>query len=436
MKTIIINAPIKLSDIDENGDVCIELKLNIEQITIEPEPEPEPEEPPEPILGQVLFDEDIALIQPISTPYDVKFPLGLLAQFNMEYKGAFRPYSKNSVSSSNHAQGALAYCADRQSIFMAGHDKERSVAEYKIPASLTITDVVKDMPVAECLQNYVSVLPPKSYKRNLQITGLLAYQDSLIVTHGSWYDGGGSYSTDIQAFNITDINQEHSPLRNLQGNAYAAGYMSAIPDDAQSKLGGNFLLGWASNKSITSRYSQGASLYTFKPQDVIDNEIVSTSAKQYYPMELGKMLVDGAHHTRNKDVSPIWGPMSKANYGFIVPNSNIFVLLGSHAGIHSGIFYKEDKEQNTRRTSGSATYDASDYYNYYWLYNVDEILAGESPWSTKPFSYGKLNLPFKGHLNGATFDGNETLYITVSHAGAVGKYDRPPLILSYSITAK
>ena len=388
-----------------------------------------------PIIRQVLFDEDLVWPSPISTIESPHMPLGLQAQFNIEYKGAFRVTDSSSSSNSNFAVGTLGYNSRSDSLFIAGHAHHNAIAEFKIPDILSFSANAKEIVNAETLQPYTRILDGIP---NNKITGMLEFNGSLVVTSEIWYDGSGSNKDNIFTLDLDNISRHTTNIAQLNGAARIAGYMSKIPESYRKLLGGDYLVGWASNYSITSRYSQGPSLAVFNPQDVVDgSKTIPSNIKQVYPMESGKKLhPQGNNNSASVDeISPLWTNISKARYGFIVPDSNTFMVVGSTGGLHGGLGYKITQDTG-RLCGGGCTRIAADNYNYFWLYNVKDILTAENPWDARPYSYGKFILPYDGQIIGAVFDNNETLYISVGGAGQTGRFDRPPLILAYSINAK
>jgi hypothetical protein len=213
--------------------------------------------------------------------------------------------------------------------------------------------------------------------------------------------------------------------------------MSKIPINMQTALGGKYLVGWSSVFAITSRHSQGPSLAVFSPQDALDTDLlVANDIKQVYPIYKGD-LVAGAHKYTGKPASPIWSALAKGRYGFIIPKTSTFMVVGSQGGIHSGIGYKIIQEGKNKACAGGCTNDPKDNYNYYWLFDTNEMLENENPWDLKPFSYGKWRMPFSGSILGATFDDNNNmLYMSISSAARTGNYDRPPMIVAYKIAVK
>jgi hypothetical protein len=230
----------------------------------------------------------------------------------------------------------------------------------------------------------------------------------------------------------------------LEGEAKAAGYMSEIPVNLKATLGADYIVGWSSVYSIASRYSIGPSLYTFDPQDAVNSVItvgkkVTSKAKMVFPFDQGQPIVENWGEY-SKDISPIWGHLAGVRYGFIIPNTTLFMAIGYHAGIHSGLGYKITQDDGGQ-CAGGCPYEASDMYNYFWLFDVNDMLTSADPWSVEPISYGKWSHPYdKGGIHkigGGAFDSEtNTLYLALTKAGKVGKYDSPPLILGYKVKGK
>jgi hypothetical protein len=68
-------------------------------------------------------------------------------------------------------------------------------------------------------------------------------------------------------------------------------------------------------------------------------------------------------------------------------------------------------------------------------------MAAVDPWKLQPISYGKWSHPHDNDgqhkISGGAFDSEtDRLYLTLDAAAKVATYDRPPLILVYTIKAK
>ena len=405
--------------------------------------EVEPTAPP--VAGQILFKEDIAQDITQSTPTEINLPLGLQATLDIEYLGAFRALADGN-SSSNYAVGILGHNPDNNSLFMVGHSHHNSIAEFAIPDELSLAEEASDIPQADVLQEYVSILDKKDAGRQTdKIDGLLYYKQNLLVTSEIWYDAPGTNEDNLQVFsNPNDlVTSPYKGMLQIQGAARSAGYMSKIPANLVATLGSEYLVGWASNHSITSRYSQGPSLNLFNPQDAVDADITVNTAVAVVPkmvFPFGVKQIVGGSNSYKLDISPIWGPNAKAKYGFIIPGTSLFMAIGSHGGIHSGIGYKITQD-NGNLCGGPCTYKVDDNYNYFWLFDINDMLTVEDPWLVQPISYGKWSHPYDkagehGILGASYDDATGTLYMSLSGAGQVGTYDRPPLILAYKVESK
>ena len=397
-------------------------------------------------VEKFLFEADIAKDIRQSVPNDANIPLGLQATMDIEYLGAFR-VEANGESNSNFAVGTLGFNPDNNSLFMAGNTQNNAIAEFEIPDELSMEETVGNIIKANVFQNYVTVLDKVEVgSQNNKITGLLYYNENLLVSSERWYDASASNMDNLQVFSkAADINSSpFNGMLQLQGGAKAAGYMSKVPSELVESLGTEYIVGWASNYSITGRYSQGPSLYSFTPESAIDAVVtvdrkIDTEALMVFPAESGKELVDGGTEYKPQ-ISPIWNPLAKAKYGFIVPGTSIFMAIGYNGGIHSGTGYKITQD-NGNLCAGGCAYGHADYYNFFWLFDINEMLEAEQPWMVRPISYGKWSHPYDSGgstaVNGATFDHNtSTLYLSLNGAGKAGNYDFPPLIVTYKVEAK
>jgi hypothetical protein len=331
---------------------------------------------------------------------------------------------------------------------MAGHSKHNALAEFAIPSTLSFESEVKEIPEAAVLQNYVKILNKKSVgNTNNKINGILYHNQNLLVSSEIWYDGEGNNRDNLQIFsNALDIRSSgYTGMLQVEGAAKAAGYMFKVPKDLSDKLGADYMAGWASNYSIKSRYSQGPSLFRFNPQQAIDavptvNRTINTKPLMVFPYGEGKELNDRYEEDSSTYLSPLWGDVARAKYGFIIPGTTYFLAIGQHSGLHSGIGYKITQD-NGKLCGGPCAYENSDIYNYFWIFDVNDMLNADEPWKVSPISYGKWSHPYdrsgaRGILGGTFDEQTSTLYLTLEKAGQVGTYDRAPLILSYKIKAK
>jgi hypothetical protein len=274
-----------------------------------------------------------------------------------------------------------------------------------------------------------------------RINGFLYLDGSLIINVENWYDAGGTArDTTLVMPDADNLDGTRVGYYRLAGAAHSGGYMGAIPQEWQGRLGGQHYTGWASNCSIISRYSIGPSLFVFSPRDMLAGSSpgpAATSVKMDFPHQDGHYMGSDALQVERGVAPPLWNFLSKAMYGFIIPGTKTFAAIGSSGGIDSGIGYKITQDDGAL-SGGYSSYAARDNYNYYWLFDIDEILAAGNAYDPRPYAYGRWSVPFdEGHKHpilGGTFDPSRgILYVSLAGAGSVGEYDYVPLIVAYKI---
>ncbi len=374
-----------------------------------------------------------------------------IAMEDLTFTGAFRFTNGDfGVSNVNYAIGALAYNPENHSLFIVGHDHQCAVAEYPIVDS-SMQTVVADLPeTGEPLQPFVSLLETVDNPESLdRITGMLWVDGALIVNAEQWYDApGDNVDTTLVVDDANDLAGATQGCFELSGAAHSAGYMGPIPAEWQAGFGADFYTGWSSVYSIVSRYSVGPSLWTFAPADVLTGsastapEITATPFMNYAYSEthLSDRAVEYAAQGEDgpfPPASPLWNILSRGKYGFFVPGTRTFAVIGSSGGLETGIGYKAVQDDGNV-CGGPCPYGADDSYNYYWLFDVADILAAENVFDPQPYEYGIWEVPFDNDgahkIIGATLDpATGTLYVALGNAGQLGDYDRPPLILTYAL---
>ncbi|MBW2458913.1 MAG: hypothetical protein JRI68_30720 [Deltaproteobacteria bacterium] len=376
---------------------------------------------------------------------------GLATIDDLQPTGAFRFQNGDfGVSNVNYAVGVLAYNPDNHSLFIAGHAQHNAVAEYPIVESGTQTEVADLPETGEPLQPFVSVLEAVDNPEALdRVTGMLWVDGALIVNAETWYDAAAdNQDTTLVLADADDLAGAADGYFELDGAAHSAGYLGPIPVAWQDALGADHYTGWSSVYSIVSRYSVGPSLWTFDPDDLLGGSAssapqISATATMNYAYG-GTLLSEGALDWAAQGeagpfppADPLWNPLSRGRYGFFVPGTRTFAVIGSTAGLETGIGYKAIQEDGGE-CGGPCAYGPEDYYNYYWLFDVEEILAADNVFDPQPYDYGIWEVPFddggQHPVIGATFDPEGgVLYVALGNAGQIGDYDRPPVIVTYAL---
>ena len=290
------------------------------------------------------------------------------------------------------------------------------------------------------LQDFIAPLDVNSNPDGIdKITGMLYINGQLIINAERWYDAVAD-NVDTTLVMRDAGNMASSTIDGyyqMNGDTESSGYMSPIPAEWQADFGGAYLTGWASNYSIISRYSVGPSLWVFDHATLLNDSgansgPINATAFLNYSYAGGNRIHPDAWEESTGSSSPLWNPLARAMFGFIVPGTNTFAVFGSNAGIYSGVGYKIT-QNNGNLCGGPCAYDASDYYNYYWLYDVQDILNATNVYDPQPYEYGELSVPFDEsgsiRISGGTFDPSTgTLYLALREADG-----NAPVIVVYQI---
>lgn len=388
------------------------------------------------------FAQDIYGTLPQSTPSALDVPLSIDKFYDMTYLGAFRvDHFVNDDLNSSISTGNIAYNPVNDSIYLAG--RQSVFGEFGIPTLNATETVVANLPAATVRQTYVDIFAQNTFgNTNDTVTGALVFNGQLIVNTEQFYGGDNPDSTQLFA-DADDITQGNTGLFQLEGAAKVAGWMYPIPAEHQTKLGGAYLVGNAGNYSRNSRYSIGpASLSVFDPQDILDADITTNRVISATPLMQfsNENPITDRFTIENVPTDPLWTQASRSHGAFILPDTNFYLAFGYNTGLNSGIDYKGLDDDGTF-VGGYQSIDPTDRNNFFWMFDLDEILAAQNLYDPRPFAMGAISHPFDdgaGYLvNGATYDFvNERLFISLDGAGAIGSIRKDPLIVVYDFKAK
>ncbi len=404
--------------------------------------------------------------------------LPLIEIGDLEYQGAFRiPVGDQGESRADYASGQIEYNPVNNSLFFAGYNLDGAIAEISIPTLVNSIDV-NALNSATYLQDFYRVLDrtPDSNPQNInRVTGIKLFNGKLIVNGLEYYDAPANNThTTLVVDNPSDL--ENSTIEGyyeLNGAAHIAGWMSPVPTEWQNILGGNYIAGNSSKYPIAGRQSMGPSAFIFDPSNLsgtpsgiiptvtlldfdITNPLYADYSSyvnaHYNVFETNGTTPFSGHTSEDLGViagtNNLWTSESQASYGFIVPGSRTYMTLGSSGGHMSGIGYKATQNDGNL-CGGPCPYDANDQYNYYWLWDINDLVevknGTKQPYEIRPYTYGVFDVPFQTDIftggtpehhpvYGGTYDtDSELLYLTVYDAGSISQYERIPLILAYKI---
>lgn len=368
---------------------------------------------------------------------------------DFNYVGAFAlPDETFGDSSANWAEGVIEVNGD--SLFFVGHSHQNAIAEFKIPPlvnSQSIADLRKAGPPEQVfikLLDKVSGGNPEALDR---IVGLELVNGRLIANAIEYYDAAADNT--LTTFAVEDASamadSAISGFFAINGNARAAGWLSSVPVEWQQALGCTHITGHSSGTPILSRHSVGPSAFCVNLGDVnsqAPRKRIET--RELLGFKLSQPLDDDLYNERGGN--NLWTHLSHARFGFIVPGTSTYATFGSSGGHRLGIGYKTDRGADGK-CHGSCASDPADVYNYYWLWDMQDLLRvknGRLPGSAvRPYASGIFNVPFQtdkflNPIVGGSYDSQTgILYLSVRNANnTLGEYANPPIIVGYRINAQ
>lgn len=407
----------------------------------------------------------------------------LLTLSNIQYAGAFRldanrhgateydrlNYQNKVIIGINNTTGNMLVTG-------AGEANTQNFGEFEIPALSTSTNLT-DLNIAANTQDFVNVInqlplntpdsgvsggaPYDDDANGISIYGLFEKDNKIIFHYSRYYDNAdglnNTFSDEVIGVkgNATDISgaNDTSGAFLYDNGQKCCGWISPIPAEHQAALGGEHLAGFSNGTSrgILSRHSIGPSAYVVDLDDILNpipangSTIATEVCMDFsYPNAMGISDTTGIDDTL-LEAGRIWNNATESNYGFIVPGTDTYLVVGHQAGYNSGLSYKA-------RSGSSQTdwgdYDANqpdDYRNVYYMFDVNDLIAAKNgqmnPHDIMPYEWGTLDVPFDGSpeagikkLSGATFDpATGRLYVSLTYAdNSQGQLSAQPLICAYT----
>ena len=363
----------------------------------------------------------------------------------LEFAGAFRVNIKpEGDSRSAYAQGTFALSEDSRSFYMVGHVRHQAIAQYAIPKVIKSQNI-KDLDITNsAIQPYTKILH-RAHTGNKQklnrITGLRMIEGELFLNAVEFYDANTN-ATHTTAIIRDPNNLAKSKIDGffeLNGAAHSAGWISKLPKKWEDELQASYLMGFASNYPINSRSSIGPTAFVY----YIDNLAQTDLQSGIIPAR--PILDYSLEHPLNKrtETNNLWTDVSEAIYGFVIPNTDFYLVIGQSGGHKSGVGYKIT--QNTGRLCGGpCPHDQYDVYHHYWIWDMNDLLDVEKKkkkaHEPKPIHYGTFQIPFQpsrgiNNIVGADFDENQNkLYILISGADRLqSKYEGAPVMAVFDL---
>jgi hypothetical protein len=341
----------------------------------------------------------VALAQPTTSPR--------LQKTDLLYQGAFRLPAGTFRSSSFHYGGtALTYNPSNNSLFIVGHDWEQKVAEVEIPQIVNSAQL-SSLATTRVLQSFTDASEGKMFTVDdgtIKVGGLLVHGRNLYGAVYSYYDADITqvHSHYRSALNLAvqgDVQGMYQVGSSNPGAGFVSGYMTTIPSEWQSLLGGPALTGQCCIP-ITGRTSSGPAAFVFNPNDLGVKNPVPALALVYYPLSNPLSAWDST--------SPLFNGSTEIK-GVIFPQGTRSLLFFGRHGI--GTFcYGGGDECNDPEDHSKGTH-AYPYVYQVWAYDAEELLQVKNgqvqPWNVRPYTTWTLTLPIPSvntRIGGAGYD--------------------------------
>lgn len=349
----------------------------------------------------------------------------LVQQSNLVYEGAFRlPEGSTNQTSFAYAGYGLTYDPSHNGLILTGHTWYQYTAEISVPTPLIATSIsalptaTLIQPLTDALDGTLNDINPNSATAN-KIGGYLVYNGRLIISAYTFYDGNATQSAshfvrsvDLAAGSVA------GPYRvGAQYPGFVSGYMTLIPQEWQSLLGGPALTGNCC-LNIISAQSSGPSVSVFDPSLLgTSNPTPATPLVGYpngYALDNAWNVQSTAFNGTTKIKGVVFpdgtgsvlffgrqgiGPFC---YGFGVSNS---ALAGQPAS--NGVNQCYDPANSSKGTH------AYPYVYEVWAYNANDLLKVkqglEPEYDVHPYAIWQLALPFEtptanNFISGAAYD--------------------------------
>lgn len=367
--------------------------------------------------------------------------ISLGSKFKLKSQGAFRlEAGTHGTSRFGWSAGPIAVAEDGM-IYAAGHVQHYSVGAFILNEDPGFGSIDK-LPIAANTQPFVKISPLYTPQKSAnRITGIETFDNQLLLMNDEYYDANGNNNEFLTVLEnrLNLDNSKQIGFFPITAKSHAAGWMSEIPEPLSKELNALYLAGSASNIPINGRHSIGPSLFTWFPFYL---ENVKPMGSTVTMAPLIDYSLDNPLHPdlNNKNGSnDLWTELSYAAYGFISPDQTSYIVIGHSGGHESGIRYKITQENN-RKCGGFCATDYKDYYNYYWIYSVEDIkksFSGElQPHEVKPVEYGKLPLlDYRYLIKGADFNRKTNqLYLSTDKVDRTqSKFESQPIIWTFEL---
>lgn len=368
---------------------------------------------------------------------------------DLRYVGAFRlPAIERDGDSFSFAGGPLAFHGEQGTLFVgARHGK---VAEVSIPTPLNSTDI-SALPFAEIVQPFADPSDGKlkDIGEGATLGGLFVYQQRLYGTGYIFYDASNAQSVSHFARPLALSRPGSTPLKRIgeQGRlGFVAGYMAAVPQEWQSRLGAPAITGQCC-VPIISRTSWGPSAFAWNPGDFDRSNAVKATALMFFDANNPTL---GAY----EGSSQTFGGTTQMGGVALIDRTRTALFIGGNG---TGTFCYGNGTAD-KSLAGTAAADGTKYcydpvntdkgqhafpYQYQvWAFDLADwaqVREGrKDPWEVRPYGVWRLELPIpepSARISGVAFDPQRRWLFIAQRAADRDGYAFRALINVYEVGA-
>lgn len=367
-----------------------------------------------------------------------------IGKHKFQFSGGMR------FSSKRYGDGSISYATpviaiDEDKVWIGGETNKNIVGAFELIFSESRN--ISKMPISKNKVPFKKVDLLPGWEQHKRLSGIDKVDERILVGLTEYYDAQGD-----APFSHSVLNKEGTVdgwyKTNAVKIAHTSGWIQSMPDKWSKLLNSKYIMGHTENYPIAKRHSNGPSLYLW---DGVIQPTMNVRPLLYYTLKnpLSKLRYNRNDVLINPSLSVVppknvaennlWTVESQAWGGFILGDD--YIVLGASGMHYSSGGYKIINKVG-EKCGGPCAYDPKDYYNHYWVYNMNDIVKAKNPWDPKPYEWGKLNLGFaeeiihgsnsSGLIKGVDFDG-ESLYLVLKNGDTSRMAKRLPLLLKYKI---
>lgn len=380
------------------------------------------------------------------------------------YLGAFRlPDTENTGADVDffYALPAIGITSSTK-MLVGGHaqgDSSMRIAEINIPALSTSSSLssLNRATYSTAFFNPVDAAPAQAatWGNGPKIMGIKKYNGRVMVQVYPYYDGSGIADKSICVLNdasapsTTAMRGFFAGTGGGSGVAHSSVWCSEIPAADKAAFGGTHVMGGSNGnayRSVEGRNSMGPTLFVYdadQTNSIVGNNPPANGASITYSRKMDFSQANVLNGSNTGAAGQQWDHCSEACYGFLVPNTDTYMVLGFDEGVEGGSTYY-DPADPWGGGKGYGPLSQGDVWNAVWFFRKSEILAASNVYDPVAYERVRLILPFEGtklrgqqnRLIGADFDiSTNKLWLALEGVESYGIPGSLPIVLCYDFSS-